>query len=323
MKATDLSYTVTLRQHGGVLDGVQEAWISNSQAVALSFRRSQLSAIRKKHKYLDRIGNIENQAGVYIQIGEQQSDPSKRRSFYIGQSGQLGHRLSEHNREKSDGGLKKDWWDTVVLIRQCDPLTIGHALHVESRLIKDSCIDFRWNRKNKRKPQEEAGKLQSHEEKDVSVFVEQAKTLIGTLGWDLFRDGRGNTAQHLPDIQDEPIMFDLKKPKFFMKAQTYNAKMRLDVAGKFIVLKDSEVQVNETEKTKENRKWIVERRKELIKDGILISKDDRLVFDTDCSFQYVSRAAEVVKGASANGRTEWKLKDGKTTYDEWEKNFDI
>ena len=108
-----------------------------------------------------------------------------------------------------------------------------------------------------------------------------------------------------------------------MKAQTYNAKMRLDVAGKFIVLKDSEVQVNETEKTKENRKWIVERRKELIKDGILISKDDRLVFDTDYSFPYVSRAAEVVKGASANGRTEWKLKDGKTTYDEWEKNFDI
>lgn len=322
MNATNQSHTVTVRQHGGALDGIQEAWISNSQAVALSFRRAQLSLVRKSYKQLDRIGNIEGQAGVYIQIGEQRTDPNKRRSFYIGQSGQLGHRLYEHDRKDIVDGLKKDWWDTVVLIRQCDPLTIGHTLHVESRLINDSCIDFRWNRKNKQKPPpEEAGKLQSHEKKDVNVFVEQAKTLIGTLGWDIFKDSRGNTAQHLFDQQDAPIIFDPKKPDFFMKTRIYDATMRVSLAGKFIVLKGSRVREKESEKTIENRKWIVERRKELIDGGILVREGDWLVFGSDYSFPYVSRAAEVVKGASANGRTEWKLENDETTYDEWEKSL--
>lgn len=322
MKATDMSYTVTVRQHGGELDGIREAWISNSQAVALSFRRLQLDVVRKKHKQLDRVGNIEKQAGVYIQIGEQPANLNKKRSFYIGKSGQLGRRLYEHSLDGTSGGLKEDWLDTVVLIRQCDPLSIGHALHVESCLISDSCVNFRWDSENKHRPTpEEAGKLQSHERKDASIFVKQAKTLIGTLGWYLFEDGRGNASQHQFDQTNAPTMYDFEKPKFFMKAQAYNATMRLDLAGRFVVLKGSRIREKETEKTKENRKWIVERRKKLIQDGILVRKGEWLFFSADYSFPYVSRAAEVVKGASANGRTEWKLEDGETTYNEWEKSL--
>ena len=53
-------------------------------------------------------------------------------------------------------------------------------------------------------------------------------------------------------------------------------------------------------------------RQKLMQEGVLIDKADSLEFPDDYLFSSPSTAAAIVLGRSANGLTEWKLKDGKT-----------
>ncbi len=51
---------------------------------------------------------------------------------------------------------------------------------------------------------------------------------------------------------------------------------------------------------------------DLCAQGILVSKDNRLIFTSDYIFSSPSAAAGVVLARSANGWTEWKYKNGQT-----------
>jgi hypothetical protein len=76
----------------------------------------------------------------------------------------------------------------------------------------------------------------------------------------------------------------------------------------FAVLKDSEIATSTTKSFPENLKNL---RNELIKQGVIKNREDKLIFKDDYLFSSPSSAAAIVMGRSANGLTEWKLKDGK------------
>lgn len=58
--------------------------------------------------------------------------------------------------------------------------------------------------------------------------------------------------------------------------------------------------------------YISEARSGLVENGVLRLDGDRYVFTQDYPFASPSTAAGVVLGRSANGRIEWKAKDGRT-----------
>jgi hypothetical protein len=53
-------------------------------------------------------------------------------------------------------------------------------------------------------------------------------------------------------------------------------------------------------------------RQRLIQDGTLLFKDNQYEFTCDQVFTSPSSAASIILGRSANGRVEWKTKEGKT-----------
>ena len=53
-------------------------------------------------------------------------------------------------------------------------------------------------------PSNDAGKLPLPDRAAMDEFVDQTKTLVGALGWDLFREVRGRALQPTSLEQDSP-----------------------------------------------------------------------------------------------------------------------
>jgi hypothetical protein len=164
-------------------NGIRVAQISMSTIQAIAFRRNQLRRVRDAFPEIER-------PGVYILIGADENEPD-RQLAYIGESEGVGARLSYHNSNELGRDAKGFWTDTVVLISKDENLTKSHARYVEPCLIRSVGGNPRWSLPNSRRPSEDAGKLPLPDRAAMDEFVDQTKTLVGALGWDLFRQMRG------------------------------------------------------------------------------------------------------------------------------------
>jgi hypothetical protein len=144
------------------------------------------------------------------------------------------------------------------------------------------------------------------------------KTLVGALGWDLFREVRGKQAESLyfEDVRASSAHFE--DIKFFFRGQGFSAEMKLSHSGDIVVLCGSTARVKTTSTIPRGTFTL---RKTLLESGVLREQGDYLVFTSNYSFSSPSAAAATVIGASANGRILWKLPDG-LTYADWESNKD-
>lgn len=286
--------------------GIRVAQISLSTIQAIAFRRNQLRRVRETFPEIER-------PGVYILIGADESHQD-RNFAYIGESESVGARLSYHNSNETGRDAKSFWIDTVVLISKDENLTKSHARYVESSLIRNLGENIRWSIPNSKRPSEDAGKLPLQDRVDMDEFVDQAKTLVGALGWDLFRETKGrahdalNPSTNRPQlVSDEPVIFSFI-------GEGYAAKMVIGLSGELVIIEGSKARVRTTPTAP---KSMVALRETLIEKGILRRDGEFLVFTSNCSFSSPSSAAAAVIGASANGRVLWKLPDART-YAEWE-----
>lgn len=146
----------------------------------------------------------------------------------------------------------------------------------------------------------------------MDEFVDQTKTLVGALGWDLFREVRGR-----PDTLSDrhpSIPAPSAGLRFFFRGEGFAAEMELGASGDFVVLAGSKARVRTTTTIPRGTSAL---RKTLLDKGVLKHEADFLIFTSDYSFPSASAAAATVIGASANGRILWKLSDG-TAYADWE-----
>jgi hypothetical protein len=156
---------------------------------AIAFRRNQLRRVRDAFREIER-------PGVYILIGSD-DDAQDRQLAYIGESEGVGARLSYHNSNEAGRDAKGFWTDTVVLISKDENLTKSHARYVEACLIRGVGSNPRWTLPNTRTPSDDAGKLPLPDRAAMDEFVGQTKTLVGALGWDLFREIRGRAPDQM------------------------------------------------------------------------------------------------------------------------------
>ena len=288
--------------------GIRAAQISMSTIQAIAFRRNQLGEVYKSFPEMKR-------PGVYILIGSNDEIPDHQLA-YIGESESISARLSYHNSYEADRAAKSFWTDTVVLISKDENLTKSHARYVESSLIRSVGDNPRWSLKNATKASEDAGKLPLPDRAAMDEFVDQTKTLVGALGWDLFRMIRGRTDAVLDEqsMSADTTNSKTKLPKFFYKGTDFSATMEIGRSGDFVICVGSKIRVR-TSATASSK--IVDLRKTLIEKGVLREKGKSLIFTSDYSFSSASTAGLMVCGFQVNGRTAWKLDDG-TAYADWE-----
>lgn len=286
--------------------GVRVAQISMSTIQAIAFRRNQLRRVRETFPEIER-------PGVYILIGADENHQD-RQLAYIGESEGIGARLSYHNSNESGRDAKGFWTDTVVLISKDENLTKSHARYVESSLIRNIGSSVRWSIPNSKRPSNDAGKLPLQDRVDMDEFVDQTKTLVGALGWDLFREMKGRAQDSFdlgPNISQPASGGSVV---FSFIGDGYAAKMVVGSSGEFVVAEGSKARARATPTVP---KATAALRETLLEKGVLRRDVDFLVFTSSYNFSSPSAAAAAVIGASANGRILWKLLDGHT-YAEWE-----
>jgi hypothetical protein len=104
-------------------------------------------------------------------------------------------RLYTHNSSGAGRDPKGFWTDTVALISKDENLTKSHARYVEACFIRAVGGNPRWFVPNSKRPSEDASKLPLTYRAAMEEFVDQTKTLVGALGWDLFREMRGRLTE--------------------------------------------------------------------------------------------------------------------------------
>lgn len=223
-----------------------------------------------------------SQVGIYFLFGDDDK-------LYIGQSGDLKSRLSQHNK------TKEFWNKAVVVLSLTNNLTQTHALFLEWLSINQTKQAERYALENGNqgcKPHAPAPL-----EADCHTFFEQMKVVIGTLGYPLFKSLVSKKAS------DDEL--------FYCKRNGVNGTGLYTNEG-FVLLKGSTGQAVVAELYKDK---LPKLRSELLASGDAIIEDDRLVLQKDILFQTPSGASNLLICMSTNGWTEWKDKNGTTLSD--------
>ena len=272
---------------------------------AIAFRRNQMQGLRADFPEIEH-------TGVYILLGATDDGDL---TAYIGQSESVWGRLARYNAKGNTHEPKDFWTDTIVLVSKDENLTGSHARYVEARLICEAANNPRWNLPNVQRPSD-LGKLPLPERAAMDEFVDQAVTLAGALGCDIFRTIRGPAMEQpnapLPASRPDPSPGDV----FNFRGEGFAAEMYVSTSGEFVVTHGSRARIRTTPTVP---KGTVTLRETLVKHDVLKEESGAFIFNRDYSFSSVSSAAALVTGASANGRISWRLPDGRT-YADWEES---
>ena len=284
--------TIRLFLVDGSANGVVTAEIMNWTGHAVVGPRSRLPELLSR----DEVGRT----GIYFLVGP---DPeSGSLSVYIGEGDDVGKRLRTHAKDTS-----KDFWEKVCFITSKDHnLTKAHSRYLESRLIEIAKAASRATLTNSTNPS--TVRLPEADVSDMEYFVDQIRLILPVLGMDFLRIPQVSEIKKVSD----KVIFELESRKHSVKASA------VERDDEFIVLKGSAAQATwigvGSEDTSYGRLHGV-----LVKEEkIALGPDGTATFSNDVPFKSPSAAAAVVLGRSANGRTEWRVKDTNKTYADWQ-----
>lgn len=292
-------------------NGVRIAQLSMSTIQAFAFRRSVLSEVRKRFPELER-------PGAYILVGPDEDQPG-RQLAYVGESEDLGARLTYHAGNQNPRDAKTFWTDTIVLLSKDENLTKSHARYIEACLIRSGAKNVRWTMPNNKLPSENAGKLPLPDIAAMDEFIEQSKILAGALGCDLFREIVGRDAGRSPtDAAAAPAshVASPEFPTFTMSGDGYRAEMFVSPSGEFILRSGSTARRHEAPSIPKSASQL---RAALVQKGVLREENGSLILESDVATPSVSAAGAIICGMSVNGRAAWKSRDG-GSYGEIEAN---
>lgn len=249
---------------------------------------------------LPRLGSRDEiyKTGIYILVGQSEEDPMQEK-IYIGESENIWNRLKQHNSDNS-----KDFWTkTIVVISKDENLTSAHVRYLESRLIqivrqsRRATLINQTNTENMNLPEPDIA--------DMEYFLEQIEMMLPVLGFSF--------AIPLPQANENNFLdlpfFNLSYREAFATAQEIN--------GEFIVLKGSTARKAHTNSL---ARPYIQIRERLKQEGKLVDSqnNDYWEFAENVPFQSPSTAANIISGASLNGRLYWKVRGTNRSYAEWQ-----
>ena len=243
--------------------------------IGLYFPRSVFTDVQERDEL--------NRTGVYI-LWDPSGDGQLPRA-YIGEGDSLLDRFISHNKYK-------DFWTHGVAFTNKDQnLNKAHVKFIEARLVELALKVKKCKLVNNQTPQ--------------SPTLSEADTAIAELYLE-------NMLQCLPIVGihcfDQPKYQDEDKPSLFTTTNTIKATGYEDVDG-FVVRTGSGMSRKESNTIPPHVSGL---RKTLLENDVVHNDEGKYEFIEDYKFSSPSTAAGVVLGRSANGRTAWKDKDGKT-----------
>lgn len=234
--------------------------------------------------------------GVYLLSGPSESSPLPM--LYVGEGDPIKPRLNSHYNDDA----KSFWTHAVGFTSKDNNLNKAHIQHLESRLVSLAKEANRCELTNGNQPTPPS--LSEVDEATAEAFLDDMLLCLPILGYSVFEPG-SVVASHQPSERLTPTLY--------LRGKGIEARGR-EVPQGFLVLKDSTgvgdaavvpsfgVHVPSDNKT----------RLALIEKGVLVPEGSHVVVAQDYVFSSPSQAASVLLGRSANGRVDWKTKEGKT-----------
>ena len=249
------SQTIQIFLPAGDPRGMRVAEITTRIVRVIEVPRSELANFLKTPEAL--------QVGVYFLMGEL-SDAGLPRA-YIGQSGNVGNRLVQHNHGNDRG---KDFWNrALVVISLTNSMTQTHALFLEWFAVQQATQAGRYSLENGNtgsQPYTPAPLLA-----DCHEIHETAATLLATLGQPIFEPLR--SANTVPS----------EKELFYCKGSGADGTGEYTTEG-FVVLKGSR---GRAENVASIQGTSNERLRELlVKEGVMTAQNGLYVFTRDHLF---------------------------------------
>lgn len=265
-------YVLTMILVDGTSTGIIEASLDDWYGICYKIPRNKI----KEASLLDCISN----SGVYILLGDDEETGGKK--AYIGESENAYKEVINYNKSK-------DFWnEALVFVSNDNTLNKAHIKYVEHELYQKAKKCNRFIIENATNPTKSS--LSTADGIKADKFIDKVQLITSTLGYRIF---------------DMLITDNNEDDKLYLKvAGDVVAEAKVTDEG-FVILKGSKI-VNEIKSSLS--KGLVnyvnkERASNDIKDNIFIN--DHLVSSP-------SMGAVIILGRNANGRTEWRNKNGKT-----------
>lgn len=271
--------TIQIFLPSGDPSGIRVAEITTSIVRVIEVPRNQMAEFLKMPEA--------HQVGLYFLVGRENQD-----EVYIGQSGDVGHRLGQHLKNE-----KKDWERALVLISLTNNLTQTHALYLEFSSIEKAKQCGRYELVNGNNGQRPHTPIPL--KADCDEIHRVGALLLATLGYPIFE------ALVDPSEGDTREMFFCKRGGADARAYYTNEGM--------VILKGSSAPFKPS--IKKTKPRIVAQRDALLEKGTLVIENDRVVFTKDYLFNSPSGASCLLVLGSSNGWREWKTATGQTLDD--------
>lgn len=303
--STHLGKSVRLYLAEGTPQGILTAEIVNWTGHVLSAPRSKLAGLLARPEM--------GKAGVYFLVGPDPEDNGQTFA-YIGQSENVGKRLTQHNKDDR----KAFWEKTCVITSKDQNLTSGHIKFLESRLIAISAKSSLVTLTNDTAP--EASSLPEADIADMEYFVSQLRLMLPLLGLDFLREAATIPNPTAPIAVKDSVtitrspVFEIVSPKHKLTATAQ------EIDGEFIVQSGSQCRASWEGSSGHN--YLNLRKKLWDQNRIALSTDGKHgVFLEDVSFSSPSAAGAIIYGRASNGRTAWKIKGENSTYEDWQNSL--
>jgi len=256
-------------------DGLRLVEKSNWTGIGVVFNRTTYKQVVDRPEFA--------RTGVYVLVGSPEG--SGLPTIYVGEGDPVKDRLSQHYS-------KKDFWDwAVFFVTKDNSLDKAHVQRMEWRLLDLAKDAKQCKLDNSNMPAPPS--LSDADAADVDSFLLDMLSTFPLLGLGVFEKTETT-----------------KKPgnMLFIESKGIKASGYEDAKG-FVVCKGSQVLKEEQNAI---HQYMVTLRKDLVEQGVLAENGQYYAFTQDQVFGSPSSAAGVILGRTANGRVEWKTKDGTT-----------
>ncbi|TNH04712.1 GIY-YIG nuclease family protein [Testudinibacter sp. TR-2022] len=273
----------------GTPSGRVKCTMANWTGVSYRIPRTALELCRERDDL--------KQSGVYFLFGTDEANG--RDMVYIGQAGvrKMGegilYRLQEHKRNPNN-----DYWvQAVVLTTSNNSFGQTEISFLEHHFYKLAKECSRFNIKNAAEPS--LGNITEEKESELFEFVENAKVVMGVLGFKLFEPLIQIPQSIQQNINNDDLLLTLTR--FSKKSKQQIQAQCKQTAEGFIVLKGSQIEQIDSQ-------TIPTTIAELRKNSSIINGQ----LQENILFKSPSYAASFVLGGHVNGRIYWKDENGKT-----------
>jgi hypothetical protein len=271
-------YSIKIFLPAGDPEGIRTIEKSNWTGAGIVIPRALMSEAKNRRELA--------RTGVYVLVGPPEESGLSR--VYVGEGDPIKPRLEQH-------AAKKDFWTSCIAFTSKDEnLNKAHVQYIESRLITLAAQAKRCVLDNGNAPA--LPSLSDADGADAEGFLSEIMLCFPVLGLTVFTAAA-------------PIQKSAKL--LFISAKGIKAE-GMETHDGFVVRTGSGAVKSEVPSC---HAYLKELRAALISNGVLKPTTDGYAFAQDYVFPSPSTAAGVVQGRAANGRVDWKTKDGKTLKD--------